>query len=271
LTRNALQEGTDRGCTGLPSPWKGQNILVHRQFEGRRGLTCRLLIASGLLVSSLTVRAQESTQIDEATETAYPPIRTDFWSNRGRWTFGTQLGIAVENNIPRNISHIIIMIAQPSVGFTLKDFHSGGFPISRFSVVSEGILGGAIHPGGRLIGHALLFRLDGRPVNRVVPFFDFGAGVLHTSLAERAPELSGTTQFNPQGGLGIQYFFNPQRAFVFEYRYMHMSNNGIQEPNHGFNSSMITIGFRWLRRPRVSGAQARFQKRSLGNFLFGKN
>jgi len=230
-----------------------------------------MLLACSLLVPSLTIKAQELALSQAATETAKLPDPTDYWSNRGRWTFGAQAGVAVENNIPRNISHIVILIAQPSVGFTLKDFHTRSFPVSRFSVVSEGILGGAIHPGGHLIGHALLFRLDGHPTHHVVPFFDFGAGVMHTSLADRAPELSGSTQFNPQGGLGIQYFFNPQRAFVFEYRYMHMSNNGIQEPNHGFNSSMITIGFRWLRRPRPPGWQPAHGHRGLGRFLFGKD
>jgi hypothetical protein len=40
----------------------------------------------------------------------------------------------------------------------------------------------------------------------------------------------------------------PGRAIVFEYRYFHMSNAGIQEPNHGFNGSMASIGFRWLLR-----------------------
>jgi hypothetical protein len=215
-----------------------------------------VLIAASLLGSSGASGAQEPAHFEPVSKAANAPDPIDYWSNRGRWTFGAQVGVAVENNIPQNISHITILLAQPSLGFTLKDFHTRGFPVSRFSVVSEGILGGAVHPGGRLIGHALLFRLDGKPKRRIVPFFDFGAGALHTSLANRAPELSGYTQFNPQGGLGIQYFFRPQRAFVFEYRYMHMSNNGIQEPNHGFNSSMITIGFRWLRRPRSPGWQS---------------
>jgi hypothetical protein len=40
---------------------------------------------------------------------------------------------------------------------------------------------------------------------------------------------------------------------VFEYRYVHMSNAGIEQPNEGYNASMLTVGFRWLRRPRVSG------------------
>jgi hypothetical protein len=200
-----------------------------------------------------------------------PTQPTDFWSNRGRWAFGAQLGFALENDIPHNISHIGILMAQPSVGLTLLNFHTPGFPVSRFSVVSEGILGGAVHPGGHVVGHALLFRLDGMPVHHVVPFFNVGAGVLHTSLNERAPELSGSTQFNPQGGLGIQYFFRPQRAFVLEYRYMHMSNNGIQEPNHGFNSSMITIGFRWLRRPRPLGSDVTEDRQNPVKSLFAKN
>ncbi len=162
-------------------------------------------------------------------------------------------------------------MAQPSVGLALFEFHTSEFPVSRFSIVSEGILGGAVHPGGHLLGDALLFRMDGKPVRRVVPFFDVGAGVLHTSLNERAPELSGSTQFNPQGGLGIQYFFRPQRAFVFEYRYMHMSNNGIQEPNHGFNSSMITLGFRWLRPPHPLDSEVTEHHYKLVQALFRRN
>lgn len=213
--------------------------------------------------------AQTLVQIPRANQTrSVDPA--DFWSNRGRWTFGTQLSFALENDIPHNISHIAILMVQPSVGLTLLNFHEPGFPASRFSVVSEGILGGAVHPGGHLIGQALLFRLDGKPVRHVVPFFNVGAGVLHTSLNDRAPELSGSTQFNPQGGLGIQYFFRPQRAFVLEYRYMHMSNNGMQEPNHGFNSSMITIGFRWLRRPRPLGSEVTEHRPNPVQFLFAK-
>ncbi len=173
----------------------------------------------------------------------------DFWTNRGHWTFGTQLGFAFENHVGRDYSHMALVIAQPNVGFIVKNFDTRSF-VSRFSLVSEGILGGAAHPGGYMLGQALLLRLDGKPTHRAVPFFDCGAGVLYTTINEHAKELTGHTQFNLQGGFGIQYFFNPQRAFVVEYRYMHMSNNSIQLPNFGFNSNMITIGFRWLRRPQ---------------------
>jgi len=170
------------------------------------------------------------------------------WANRGPWNFGFHLGYAVENAIPRNISHVNLLIAQPQLGLIVRDFQRG--PVRRFEILNEGILGNSVHPGGHVLGNSLLFRFDGKPYRCVVPFLDVGAGVLHTTLDTRAPELSGHLQFLPQAGLGIQYFFRPQRALVFEYRYVHMSNAGIEPPNEGFNASMLTIGFRWLRRPR---------------------
>ncbi len=173
-----------------------------------------------------------------------------FWTNRGRFTFGMQVGYSVEDAIPRNISHINLMIFQPAIGFIAWDSPRSRLPLSRFEIVQEGILGNAVHPGGRITGTTLLFRLDAKPHRRVVPFFDFGAGALNTTLDNRVPELTGHTQFTPQGGPGIQYFFRSQRAFIVQYRYMHMSNADIQLPNHGFNANMITLGFRWLLRPR---------------------
>lgn len=191
-------------------------------------------------------------------------------ANRGRWNFGVQVGYAVENAIPRNISHINLLLAQPQLGFIVRDFEPSWFPVRRIEILSEGILGNAVHPGGRLHGNAFILRLDGKPSGRVVPFFDMGAGILHTTLNTRAPELSGRLQFLPQAGLGIQSFFNPQRAFVLEYRYMHMSNAGIEPPNHGFNASMLSLGFRWLRRPRPADWQPARRSRNPFRFLLGR-
>jgi hypothetical protein len=194
------------------------------------------------------------------------------WANRGRWNFGVQIGFALENAIPRNISHIGLLLVQPQLGFIVRDAPASRFPVRRFEIINEGIFGNAVHPGGRLNGYALLFRLDGKPHGHVIPFCDLGAGMQHTTLATRALELSGRLQFSPQGGLGVQYFFNPQRALVLEYRYMHMSNAGITPPNHGFNASMVTVGFRWLRRPRRAAWHAA-PRRSHNPFhyLFGRD
>ncbi len=193
-----------------------------------------------------------------------------YWASTGHWNFGMQVGFALENDIPRNISHIFMVIAQPQLGFVVKDFRGPRSPVRRFEIVNEGIFGNAVHPGGRLTGYALLFRFDGRNHGRFIPFFDAGGGMQYTTLHTKAPELSGSFQFSPQAGLGIQYFFDPQRALVLEYRYMHMSNAGIEPPNHGFNASMITIGFRWLRRPHSAVPSHRHLAFSPFHFLFGK-
>ena len=234
--------------TGLcRRPW----IRTSSPGPGLRQLSflATLFLALSLAVSGDVAQAQHSGSKTVAWSGARPPA--PFWANRGHWILGFQVGYAVENAIPRNISHINLLIAQPQIGLAVSDFQRG--PVRRFEVLNEGILGNSVHPGGHLLGNSLLFRFDGKPYKRIMPFLDVGAGVLHTRLDARAPELSGHLQFLPQAGLGVQYFFRPQRAVVFEYRYVHMSNAGIEQPNEGYNASMLTVGFRWLRRPRVSG------------------
>jgi len=212
-------------------------------FDSHRWKFVVLLAAATILLPCSLTLAQQT-----APPPSSPPAASEQprWANRGHWNFGLQVGYGVENAIPRNISHVNLLIFQPQLGLIVKDFKSG--PVRRFELVNEGVIGNAVHPGGHLLGMTLIFRFDSKPRGNVIPFFDAGASAMHTTLATRAPEVSGTTQFMPQGGLGIQYFFRPQRAFVVEYRYFHMSNAGLQQPNEGFNGSMITLGFRWLRR-----------------------
>jgi hypothetical protein len=237
LQRHSLYERcwkTSRRAAG-PAGWRSLVVIC-------------LLTSFG--ASRNTLHAQEAGAVEQAAPAnlVSPSAQAPFWAGRGHWSLGLQAGYAVENAIPRNISHINLLVAQPQLGLTVSDFQRG--PVRRFEILNEGILGNCVHPGGHLLGHSLLFRLDGKPYRRVVPFLDVGAGILHTTLHKRAPELSGRLQFLPQAGLGIQYFFRPQRALVFEYRYVHMSNAGIEQPNEGYNASMLTMGFRWLRRPR---------------------
>jgi hypothetical protein len=194
--------------------------------------------------------AQESAPSDAAAKVLQPALdHKQFWTTRGHFNFGLQFAYGLELYDSHRMAHINLLYAQPQLGIRVADFHAPRLPLSRFEIVNEGLLGNAIHPGGRMTGYVLLFRLDGHPRGRAVPFLDLGAGVLNTNVNARAPELSGHTQFNPQAGLGIQYFFRPQRAFVLEYRYFHMSNNNTLPPNLGFNGNMLTVGFRWLLRP----------------------
>jgi hypothetical protein len=229
---------------------------------------------AGSVASVASLRAQSSatreTLVAPAVENPVgAPAAPPFWTNRGRWYFGAQIGYAVENAIPRNTSHINLLLAQPEVAFTALNFER--FPVRRVDVVSQGILGNAIHPGGRMLGYAQLFRLRAKNYGRVVPFFELGAGVQHTTLYRRAPELTGALQFSPQAGPGVEYFFRPQRALVIQYRYMHVSNADIELPNLGFNASMLSIGFRWLRRPGPNDGPAASATRHPLRYVFGRN
>jgi hypothetical protein len=179
-----------------------------------------------------------------------------FWTKHGRLTFGVQAGFGLENNIP----HINFFFVAPQIGIIAWDHPHSRLPLKRFELISQQMLGGSTHPGGSLIGTSLVMRFGFKPFGRVVPYFDAGSGPVHTTIDENAPEITGHTQFLSQGGVGLQFFVRPQRAFVFEYHYFHMSNAGIQQPNHGFNGSMVTVGFRWLRRPRPSAVGALHRK-----------
>ena len=171
-------------------------------------------------------------------------------TNRGHWDFGAQIGYSMEYGFDwHEVSHVQMLIAQPQIGFIVRDFQRS--PVRRFEIINEGILGGAVHPhAAQLAGDAVILRLAGKEYGRWVPFFDAGAGVERTPLSQHIPELNGFTQFSPQGGFGFEYFVRPQRALVIEWRTLHMSNANLLPPNMGFNSSVITIGFRWLRRSR---------------------
>jgi hypothetical protein len=218
-----------------------------------------LLLILSSTAGTFTLRAQSgdtpSSPSASASVSAAPDQGLPYWANRGHWNFGAQVSFAIENTIPHDISHIALLIAEPQVGFIVKDLYVPRFPLRRFEIIGEGIFGNAVHPGGRLTGGGILFRFDGKNHRNFVPFLDVGGGVQNTTLATRAPELNGMIQFTPHGGLGIQYFFKPQRALVFEYSYMHMSNADLQLPNLGWNGSMITVGFRWLRRPPSAGCK----------------
>ena len=165
-----------------------------------------------------------------------------------RLVFGLQAAYGLENDIPRNISHIQMLYAQPQIGFVVWNSPESRLPFKRFEIASEGILGGSTHPGGHLLGDTLMFRFMGNSAKRFVPFFNASSGPLHTTLNERASELGGHVQFLSQGGIGIQRRMSAGKSMVLEYRYFHMSNAGLTKPNHGFNGSMLSIGMRWNRK-----------------------
>jgi len=75
---------------------------------------------------------------------------------------------------------------------------------------------------------------------RFIPFADVGAGVTATGIGP--PDLSGTFEFNLQGGGGIHWFLKDNLALTLEARYVHWSCAGITKPNVGLNGVTGMLG-----------------------------
>ena len=103
------------------------------------------------------------------------------------------------------VSHIQMLIAQPQLGFIVRDFQRS--PVRRFEIIDEGILGGAVHPhAAYLAGNAVIFRLEAGSMADGFPSSMRAPASQRTPLSQHVPEVNGFTQFTPQGGFGLQYF-----------------------------------------------------------------
>lgn len=105
------------------------------------------------------------------------------------------------------------------------------------------------HPeAAYLVGLTPLLRYNFATGSRWVPFLTGGAGLTATDI--RDSDLSTTFQFNLQVGAGTRFFFRDNLALSLQYRFIHISNAGIKEPNSGVNNSTVLLGLTWFFQPR---------------------
>ena len=103
------------------------------------------------------------------------------------------------------------------------------FTGAQFSPASEWLVGLTPH-----------LRYNFATGTRWIPFVDAGAGVTATGIGR--PDLSGTFEFNLQGGGGIQWFLKDHVALGVEARYVHWSCAGLSKPNLGLNGVTGLLG-----------------------------
>lgn len=106
----------------------------------------------------------------------------------------------------------------------------------------EPFLSGISSPeGGMETGLSFLFKMGVLPETaKFQPYIKAGVGMVYMSLHTNEQG----TQFNfiDQGGIGMHYFFRKNIAFNLEGRIRHLSNAGIDQPNHGINSYFVLTG-----------------------------
>jgi hypothetical protein len=75
--------------------------------------------------------------------------------------------------------------------------------------------------------------------------FDIGVGLVQ--FRDMVKELGSRFNFTEQIGACFLFTTGPSSAFTAEYRFTHVSNAGLAEPNIGLNTSLVTIGHTWFR------------------------
>ena len=115
----------------------------------------------------------------------------------------------------------------------------------NFEVLAELVGGVQINPDTRMVvGLSGLVRYNFNTGRRWVPYVDGGFGLGYTDIDN--PDLSTDFEFITQVGAGTRYFFGENTALVFQYRWFHLSNAGIDQPNNGTNTQMFYLGVDWF-------------------------
>ena len=77
-------------------------------------------------------------------------------------------------------------------------------------------------------------------IDKIHLYVKGGAGVLY--MSQHTEEQGTQYNFLPQGGGGFHFFINDTTAISCEYRYRHLSNAGIENPNDGIDTELILGG-----------------------------
>ena len=127
-------------------------------------------------------------------------------------------------------------------GYMLTDVRGDGtWHRGNWELLGELFGGMQFHPDSAYItGIAPHLRYDFATGHRVVPFVELGAGLTATDI--RDSNLSTTFEFNLQLGAGTHVFLSDSLAVTLEYRFIHVSNAGLDVPNLGLNSSTGYLG-----------------------------
>jgi len=89
----------------------------------------------------------------------------------------------------------------------------------------------------------LMFRWNFTAQPKVIPYFEIGAGILFTS--KDFPDRTFPVNFTPQAGVGFHVFTKPKQSFTFSFKFMHISNGGLDSPNPGVNTLQMMGGYQW--------------------------
>jgi hypothetical protein len=147
-------------------------------------------------------------------------------------------------SIPGGIPGLGVWNVGVRYGWVLTDLHGPSFLRGRFETgVDFAPIFWVLQPGGTAYGFAVVpsvLKWDFAPRGRVVPYFDLDGSVLLTSR-DTPPHISHVN-FTPSAALGL-YFLRGKYAWSAEFRFLHISDASLTDPNPGINTVEVRMGF----------------------------
>ena len=108
---------------------------------------------------------------------------------------------------------------------------------------AEPVVGVITHPNGKVEAGLSFagFKYNFTALeSRWSPYSTFGFGTIYEPIGHNVQ--GSDFNFIVQTGFGVQYFLNSKTAINLQYRYRHISNAHIKDPNWSINSSFVLLG-----------------------------
>ncbi|MDF0643273.1 MAG: acyloxyacyl hydrolase [Nitrospira sp.] len=133
-----------------------------------------------------------------------------------------------------------------STSFTLTDPMGSGWYQGQISLGAELIGFFTSEPSGSYgIGLSPKLGYTFIGAGRFQPYLEGGGGPMWTDLGDRVPEQSSQFNFLVWAGAGCSFLLSPQWAVTVGYRFMHISNAGLSQPNSGLNFGLPYLGLQY--------------------------
>ncbi len=171
---------------------------------------------------------------------AGPAVAWPAWLRPSRWELKAGYGWQYTNRFRPNDFQVISLL--PSFVVPVSDRIKLLCTHGQFEWNPELLLATFQYPYVRpILGITpLQFQLSFDPIHRVQPYLLAGAGVLYANV--NRIEAGSKANFNLQVGAGLRYPISKETSLLVEYRHVHVSNAGLDNPNHGLNMHNFYLG-----------------------------
>lgn len=138
--------------------------------------------------------------------------------------------------------HLVPLVVDFDFNFKKITEKIGFNPAIMLQFQVEPFISPIIQPEANVeVGNAFAFKIGLVPETwKVQPYIKMAAGMLY--MTQHTYEQGTQFNFIEYGGGGFHWFIKDNVAVTAEYRFRHLSNCGIEEPNSGINTSFGLIG-----------------------------